>query len=876
MLRFFCLLLAVPLAAVEDAEFFEAKVRPILAANCYSCHTATAMSGLRVDSREALLKGGTRGPAIVPSEPMKSLLIQAVHRTNEKLKMPPTGPLAAADIATLIDWVKRGAPWPEAAKQLAASHRDFWAFRPAARIDPPAVENKAWVRTPVDNFVLSKLEQKGLAPVRAAGRRTWLRRVTIDITGLPPAPEEFDTFVNDKSSDAFAKAVERLLQSPHYGERWARHWLDLARYSDGRLAAGVDTPMPNAWRYRDWVVDALNKDLPYDRFVKAQIAADLLPDSQRDALLPGLGFQAIATNANDQVDVTTKVFLGLTVGCAQCHDHKYDPIPTRDYYSLLGVFRSSQSHDFPLVPDAEVKRYTEIKRRIDEVKETIDDYLISQQKQLVDTLARQTAQYMIATWKVAKSETPDKSGLDAETLDRWVAYLRNSDKEHPYLKPWFAVAGRNASEAEVRKAAEDYQKFALALIEEAKEVDDKNYVAFGGRKGMKDEKTRQYTNIVALPVLKFYQWRELANGPYNIDGFRAPSGVYYYGPKEIDRWITGFHRTHLETLRAEVAALEQKLPPIYPSLHTLREGPKPADARIAIRGEARNLGDVAPRGFLSALCDGEPKKFTQGSGRLELAEAIASPSNPLTARVMVNRIWQHHFGQGLVRTPSNFGAMGERPTHPELLDYLATKFIGSGWSMKAIHKEILLSNTYALSTDHDEKNLEADPDNRLLWRAHLRPRLDMEALRDSVLAVSGKLDRTAGGPASSLSDSNFRRSLYLTVSRTRLDATMALFDFPDPNATTEERPTTTGPLQGLFFLNSKFVSQQAGAFEQRIAQEAGDDPASRIGRAYRLLYGRPPDSNELRLGLEYVAVGGKSWQQYLQALLASAEFMSVN
>ncbi|MBL8178651.1 MAG: PSD1 domain-containing protein [Bryobacterales bacterium] len=868
--------------AQQDTEFFETKIRPVLAANCYACHTQSAMGGLRLDSREAAMAGGKSGAIIVPGDPAGSVLIQAVRRTHARLKMPPTAPLKASEVALLEDWVKRGAVWPASAPapsstakalSVTAEHRKFWSFQPLSSAPPPSGGDRAWIKTGVDAFILAKLRENKLSPNAPSDRTSLLRRVTLDLTGLPPTPEEAEAFRNDPSPDAFAKVVDRLLASPHYGERWARHWLDLARYSDGLLAAGTDTPLPNAFRYRDWVVDAFNSDMPYNTFVKAQIAADLLPPSERAALLPGLGFQAIVTSANDQVDTTTKVFLGMTVGCAQCHDHKYDPIPTRDYYSLLGIFRSSASHQTPLVSDAEAAAFEAQKKKVDAHKELINDFIADQQKLLADTLARHTARYIAAAWNKMQGRQPDLAGLDNETLSRWVEYLKSRDKEHPYMKDLYAVLDGGPSEAQVQQAARAYQKFVLELFEESKEVDDKNYVAFGGKKGMKDERTRQYTNIVSLPVLKFYQWRELASGPYNIDGFRAPAGIYYYAAKEMGRWMGGFAKAHLDTLRAELKALEAQLPPQYPFLHTLKEGPKPADVRVAIRGDNKTPGEIAPRQFLSVLCDGEAKRFEQGSGRKELAEAIAA--HPLTARVIVNRLWQHHFGAGIVRTASNFGQMGERPSHPELLDYLARKLVESNYSLKAIHREILLSNTYGLSSANQGAAAQVDPGNRLLWRANARPRLDMESLRDSVLAVSGNLDKARGGAAKPLSDDNKRRSLYLTVSRTRLDATMSLFDFPDPNATTEERPTTIGPLQGLFFLNSSFIAAQAKTLAARLDRESPAGPENRIRRAYALLFTREPDAAELRLGIEYTAKGNSAWPRYLQVLLGSGEFTSV-
>jgi mono/diheme cytochrome c family protein len=862
-------------AATDETEFFETKIRPLLAVNCHACHTRGALGGLRLDSREGVLKGGKSGKAVVEGKPDESLLMQAVRRTHSRLKMPPVGALTKEEVEALEEWIRRGVPWPEKQQQIAAAspsrisaeQRAFWSFQPVKKAVPPAVKNKAWPRTGIDRFILAKLEAANLKPAREADKRTWIRRATLDVTGLPPDPRDVDAFVNDKSASAKEKVVDRLLASPHYGERWARHWLDLARYSDGELGASVDTPLRNAWRYRDWVVEAFNSDLPYSTFVKAQIAADLLPETKEH--IAGLGFQALGEGANDQLDVTTKVFLGLTVGCAQCHDHKYDPIPTADYYSLLGIFRSTQTTEHPLVSEAEVERYKSQKKKIEALEETLTDYLADQTKQLTDLLARDTARYMVAAWKGVEEEP----GLDCETLSRWRTYLANPNKEHPYLKPWYDMLATNPTEAQVRGEAERYQQFILALLEEAKEVDDKNYVAFGGKKGLKDEKTRQYTNIVALPVLKFYQWREIANGPYSTDGFRAPAGVLYYGPKEIDWFLGGFAKEYVEKLRAEIKALEKDLPPLYPFLHSVKDAAKPDDIRIAIRGDSNTLGEIAPRRFLQILCDGEPARYINGSGRAQLAQAIASDTNPLTARVIVNRVWQHHFGKGIVRTPSNFGRMGERPTHPELLDYLAADFVANGWSLKKLHRNILLSSTYAQATG---PNPDADADNRLLSHFDLKHRLDMETLRDSVLTVSGKLDSAVGGAAKSIANDNFRRSLYLTVSRTRLDPAMALFDFPDANASADERTITAGPLQGLYWLNSEFVADQAKALAERLVNEAGVDTQQRIRRAYQLLYARLPDSGEVKLGVEYLRTGGDTWVQYLQSLISAAEFASVN
>lgn len=843
---------AFPLAAADGGEFFESKIRPLLATHCHACHTGGALGNLRLDSREGVLKGGKSGKAVVEGKPESSLLMEAVKRTHVRLKMPPVGALSEAEVKDLEEWIRIGLPWPETKQQVQATvtritpeQKSFWSFKP---LPPPSAE-------PIDSFINAKLRAAKIAPAKAADPRTWLRRVTLSLTGLLPTPEQADAFAAKPDK---AAAIDQLLASARYGERWARHWLDLARYSDGQLAASTDTPLPNAWRYRDWVVNSLNADLPFNTFAKAQI-------TETPGHLAGLGFQALGAGANDQVDVTTKVFLGLTVGCAQCHDHKYDPIPTKDYYSLLGIFRSTQTTQHPLVDESEVARYTAQKKKVDDLKEILADYLAEQTKQLTDLLARDTARYLLATWN------NKADGLDEETFKRWKTYLADTNKEHPYLKGWYDLLKSNPTEAQVKAEAEKYQQFVLELLDEAREVDDKNYVAFGGRKGQKNENTRQYTNIVSLPVLKFYQWRELAYKPYVTDGFKAPGGVYFYDAKSIDRFLGGIAKSYVEKLRTEIAAAEKELPPIYPFLHSVKDAEKPADIKVALRGDPKTPGEVAPRRFLQALCADEPPAYHVGSGRALLADNIIG--HPIAARVIVNRVWQHHFGKGIVRTPSNFGRMGERPTHPELLDQLAARFVAGGWSLKKLHREILLTDAYARAT---AANVEADPDNKLLAHFPLLHRLDMEAIRDSVLQVTGQLDTKAGGPPVPIADDNKRRSLYLTVSRTRLDPAMALFDFPDANNTTDERAITAGPLQGLYWLNSAFITRQANILDERLSKEA-KGVTDRIQRAYKLLYSRPPDPAELKLGAEYLSSAGpNAWPKYLQALLGSSEFSSVN
>jgi mono/diheme cytochrome c family protein len=907
--------------ATPEAEFFETNIRPSLVKNCYACHTASALSGLRVDSREALLKGGNSGPAIVPGKPEESLLIQAVQRTHTRFKMPPTAKMPDAEVASLVRWVKEGAVWPEspvaATKQetseykITKEQRSFWAFQPVLKPAVPDAGESTWPRTPIDRFILARLRQEGLKPVKEASRSSLIRRVTFDLTGFPPTPEEVAAFENDPSPNAFAKVVDRLLASPRYGERWARHWLDLARYSDGKLGASHDVPYPNAYRYRDWVIQAFNEDLPYDQFIKAQLAADLMTVPQRDKLLPALGFHALApvevagVPVDDRVDVTSRVFLGLTAGCAQCHDHKFDPIPTKDYYSLLGVFKSSEMTEIPLAPKTEVDAYREAKKRVDQQRAQVDAFVEHQAEQIVELLMARTSDFLMAAHKVSSAKVPvrdaaQKLELDEETLGRWVEYLADRNKEHPYLSKWYEAVERKAPEAELRALADAFQQDVLSVHRDKKAVDDRNYVKLGGAEGAKDSRKKQFTNLEFLPAEKGYLWRDLASAPFSLvgDGINFDGGLYYYGrlpkrdpvseegvvaasgsggPHRIERFLNGLWKTHYDLMQSRLARMKSELPKPYPFLHGMRDKSQPGNIRVHVRGEETNLGEEAPRRFFQVLCDSEPPLFSKGSGRLELAEAIASPTNPLTARVMVNRVWQLHFGNGIVRSTGNFGQLGERPTHPELLDYLAARLVEAGWSIKALHREILLSSVYALSTEIDAGNYAKDADNRLLWRFNPVQRLDAESLRDAMLSVSGLLDATAGGPPTPLSlASNHRRTVYGTIARTKTDMMLSVFDFPNPNQTSEERAVTVGPLQRLFFLNSDFMLRCSEALAKRLAVEEPSGDGARIERAYRLLFSRAPTPSELQLGLDYLKSQQNAWPLYAQALMASAEFSSLH
>ena len=878
----------------ETTDFFETKVRPLLASKCFACHTDAKLGGLRLDSRESAVRGGKSGPAIVPGNADDSLMIQAVSRKHERLKMPPSETLAEADVAILATWIKAGAVWPVAPvatvvapKTITPEQRAFWSFQPISKPAPPPIKNAAWAHGAIDRFVLAKLEQKGVDPNEAADKATLIRRATFDLTGLPPTPDEVAAFAADSSPTAFEKVVNRLLESPRYGERWGRYWLDFARYADGALGASKDTPYENAYRYRDWVISSLNQDLPYNRMLEAQIAADQFEDSDKQRYLPGLGFQALGDDKHERLDVTTKTFLGLTVGCARCHDHKFDPIPTADYYSLYGVLASTADYKFPLVPDEQVQTYKKAKERVDLVQEQIDDFVRLRGTELSEMLVLDTSRYLVAAWDKLHGTEAAMAGLEPEILDRWITYLKDPRKEHSNLKPWYEAKSRDGIVA----FADRFQQQAVALFTEKHEIDDRNYVKLGGAKGAKDERTRQYTNLESLEIEKYYLWRDLASDPFQRNGAYFPGGIYYYGltsrlrrdfetrgvgvpeVKDIDRFLSGPWQRHLDRLRAELDTLKKAMPPQYPFLHAIRDSDKPANERIHIRGDEKNLGAEAPRRFLSVLGEGEPKPFKQGSGRLEFARAISA--HPLAARVMANRVWLGHFGQGIVRSPSNFGQLGERPTHPELLEYLSARLVDSGWSLKTLHREIMLSSAYASSTQHSEKQAAIDPENRLLWRANLNPRLDAESLRDSMLFVAGRLSPESGGPPVPLDDNNTRRTVYGYIGRTTLDPMLSLFDFPNPNNTSEQRSNTLGPMQRLYFMNNEFVARQADAFAERI-KKLGQSDDERIQIGYQLAFGRAPSPDETRSSKDFLSASGGAWPQFSQALLTSAEFSSIN
>ena len=867
-------------SGADAVAFFETRVRPVLAENCFACHTSTKLGGLEITSRDALTKGGNSGPAVEPGHPERSLLLKAVSHTHERIKMPPQGKLSEEQISDIAAWIRDGAIWPATPEnqtsntfQVTDEQRKFWSFQPVREPEPPKIpaEDEA---APIDRFILATLEEKNLNTAPTADKRTLLRRAYLDLIGLPPTPEQVRTFVENDSPDAFAEGIDNLLASPRYGERWGRYWLDVARYSDDKLNSTQMEPYPHAYRYRDWVIKAFNDDMPYDLFVKAQIAGDFLEGGKDPNLVAGLAFYGLSPQfQDDRIDATGRGFLGLTVHCAQCHDHKFDPIPTEDYYALLGVFNSSEVDEFPLADEKTVESYEKQAKGIADEQKQLNDLLGTQARQLAEALAGNTAAYLEATWNILgprrrdTAEVAHEFFLDEETLERWVRYLGDSPRDHP-LFDHFDDFLADASPNNLRPWAVEMEALALDVLHEKHRIDKENKIRLGG-----EDSARKANEVEMLSLERdrHFLWRDLGSA----QAFDAPvefdHGVLYYLGGEIDRFLSATLRGHAYRLRAKVASLKDTLPEKYPFLHVVHDKDDPKNEHVYIRGSKDNLGAEVPRRFLTIL-GGKP--LQTGSGRLDLAEAIACSDNPLTARVMVNRIWLHHFGRGIVNTPSNFGRMGERPSHPELLDYLAASFVKSGWSVKAMHREIMLSATYARSSESIKKNEKIDPDNSLFWRANRR-RLDVEALRDSLLHVSGNLEILLGGEPTLISEpANRRRTVYSYVSRRKLDKSLGLFDFPNPNQTSPQRIGTNTPLQGLFFLNSEFIMRQAERLTDRLIGEIGGD-GKRIERAYWLVYGRAPTKEEMALGGDYLKSQDNSWPSYAQALLSANEFLYI-
>ena len=820
----FALLIAAPMFASAQTPrdeaaaiaFFEKKIRPMLAENCFNCHSTNTNTrgGLRVDDRNGLTIGGGRGPAVVPGHPEKSLLIQAVRRTHDTVKMPPKGELSEQQIADLTKWIKDGAAWPKAELPFSFGKnkakyeklkKEHWAWQPLIEPKTPAVKDASWARDDLDRFILAKLEVKGLKPGSDADPLTLIRRVTFDLTGLPPTPAELNEFIaawddaNAKRGVAFEKLVDRLLASPQFGERWGRHWLDLARYGESTGSAR-NLPYPHAWRYRDYVIDAFNNDKPYDQFIREQIAGDLLPaksQAERDTHLIATGFLALGVrdvnqrfkvrfvmdNIDEQIDAVTRTVLALTASCARCHDHKFDPIPTTDYYALAGIFHSSDP----------------------------------------------------------------------------CSGLRNK------------MGGGGL----------DYYNPDLLL-------------PLGGKSGP-DAKTAAKITVAKATLAKARA--DLLELGENLE-------KYPPGPEREKKLADA--RKRVNKVQAELIGLNDPAAHGAVAMGT-RDAKTVGDTEIRIRGEAEKLGPTVQRGFLTLFeIPNGPKINPQQSGRLELAQWLTHEKNPLTPRVMANRVWQHLFGQGIVASVDNFGVTGEQPANPELLDHLATRLMKDGWSVKKLIRAVVLSRAYQLSSETVDANGAVDPANRLTWRHNPR-RLDAEEIRDAMLSASGKLDRSRpnGSPAMDLkvielsntsplakkleedAKQSVRRSVYLPLVRLITPRALEVFDFAEQGLVVGNRDSTTVATQALYLLNDPFVRQQSQAVAQRALGVKDADEAARLQLAYRLTLCRPASAKEVERAqsylIDYEAAardGSKTpanarpaaWASFCQALLASAEF----
>ena len=920
-LLFLGLVITVGLSAAGEGEFFEKKVRPIFASKCQGCHSgANAKAGLDLTSGAGFRRGADSGAVVDSKDPRESRLLKAVGYLD-RVKMPPTGKLSDPELASLQEWVRSGAAWPGADSTAAAppkpggysrASREFWSFRPIQKHAPPNVRTSAWVRNEIDRFLLAKLEEKGLAPAREADKLTLLRRATFDLTGLPPSEAEIRAFLADDSPDAFERVVDRLLASPRYGEKWGRHWLDVARYADS-TGADEDHRYPYAWRYRDYVINAFNEDTPYDQFLREQIAGDLLPSTDGKEVntrgIVATGFLALGPKLiaeqdkvkmlydiiDEQIEVTSKAVLGLTIACARCHDHKFDPISTKDYYALASIFASSknleklegtvsQLYFAPLSEKSVTQTWEAHKKRAEEKQREIDALIAEEGRLYRDALAPRLADYMVAARAVYEGgenldEGAQKRRLDRTVLERWIAYLKPARERRVHLEPW-----QNAPSAKWESIAATYQRNFLgtaAMRRQAQEA------------WKRDVETAKAAGKAPPAAPQFF-----AGDDRYFTEVTSGKGPFALPEKDKEKVFTLAGRSRYTRLQEELQAIKEAAPPEPPLACGLAEGPV-VEQPVFHRGSPDAKGEIVPKRFPLVLAGDHQPAIERGSGRKELADWLSAPTNPLPARVMVNRIWQGHFGQGLVRTPSNFGITGERPTHPQLLDWLAGEFIARGWSIKSMHRLMMLSSAYRMSNETNGANREHDADNRLLSRFPMR-RLTVEEMRDSLLAIDGTLDLTMGGSLQSGdgTDKEFsdgrksldpaqskRRTVYLPLRRSNLPGILNLFDFGDATTHNELRSQTNVAPQALFMMNSGFAGQRAKALAERLAREGGSD-REKVVRGWLLVLGRPPSAAQAGEALQYVnrfptaeagaGRGAMAWTSFCKALMASNDFLYVH
>lgn len=939
--------LAALCSAQEGAEFFEKKIRPVLAEKCFQCHSSklkAPLGGLRIDTAEGLRKGGDTGPAIVAGDPAKSLLLTAIGYQKLELKMPPTGKLPDDVVADFRKWIEAGAidpraeapavtaPKPGAIDWTAA--RQFWAFQPIRKADPPPVDDSAWASGPVDRFVRAKLEAAKLKPAQPADKRVWLRRVTFDLTGLPPTPTEIAAYLKDTSGGAEKTVVERLLDSPHYGERWARHWLDLMRFAETN-GHEFDNNKPDAWRYRDYVIRAFNQDVPYDQFVREHVAGDLAPAKRRslDAAHwdSPLGtsvfwFGEVLNSATDsvksradavdnQIDVMSKAFLGLTVSCARCHDHKFDPIPTADYYALAGIMHSTglreavlDSPERAAAIEARAARIAAVNERIRELippppdgakparpegKPRPSDVVFEDFEGIgyEDWTASGAAFGNAPAHRIAPNQPLRGYAGEgiANSFGPGSERLAGSLTSRKFVMPKLWIHIRMSGTYQERPL-QDNAPVRVTLV--ADDHKSQNILP-SGKPGFEWRSVRMTKEIGRICYFEIVDRSQ--NGHIAVDKIvfsdesRPPAdpSANNDAPLRAEDLVTD---RKLAALQSERANLERDFP--ESAFGTIARDESPGNAKLHIRGSHKNLGTEVERGFLRVIAGENQQPVLAGSGRMELAQWLCDSSNPLTARVMANRVWKHHFGQGLVSTADNFGKTGERPSNPELLDYLASEFVESGWSVKQLHRTLVLSSAYRMSSKPDPAAVKLDPRNSLLHHMPVR-RLEAEAIRDSILAVSGQLDRTLYGPSvmphiskyqdgrgkpkSGPLDGKGRRSLYIQVRRNFITPMFLAFDYPLPISTIGNRGSSTVPSQALLMMNNEFVARSAEAWAARMKEEAAPAP-ERIDAMYLAAFGRKPETWERIESAKFVAAAkdpDKAWADLCHVLFNSAEFIYV-
>lgn len=909
-------------------QFFESKVRPILVESCFKCHGAKKQrGGLRVDSRAALLEGGDQGPALVPGHPEKSLLLKAVSHEDKDLKMPPSQKLRKEQIADLARWVKLGAPWPgggtvvktprKGEHTITDKDRTHWAFQPIQRPAPPVVKNAGWVTNPIDALILARLEAKGLAPSPPASKRELVRRLYYDLTGLPPTPAQVEAFANDSAPDAYTKLVDQLLESPRYGEKWGRHWLDLVHYAETN-SYERDNPKPHVWRYRDYVIRSFNADKPFDQFIKEQLAGDELPRKSADALIatgyyrlgiwddePSDPLQARYDMLDDIVATTGQVFLGLTFDCARCHNHKIDPIPQKDYYRLLAFFHNVNHYrnggptdEAPLLPDAETQRRLEVEER----------QIEQRRRELQTRVAALEKEFRVRAGQAKASIGTDLTNLGYRLYQGAWTRLPDFDR----LKP--TATGKlptNLFDLVVRPGNDNFGLvFEGTLLVPAAgkytfhlDSDDGSRLTINSARLIEHDGIhgvgKEHSATVALPAGRVPVRLDYFQGVYGLGlkvawsgpGFeRRPLSTLESGsiaPIDFAEYIRmrgaqflGRERyTEYVDLKRQIKALQRRRNvSVERCLCVTEAGRSAPPTHVLIRGNPHVKGDRVEPGFPVIFNLPEPKlpeptPTARSSGRRTvLANWIASPENPMTARVIVNRVWQQHFGRGIVRTPNDFGLQGSRPTHPELLDWLATELIAKGWRLKALHRIILTSSAYRMSSRGNPAALAADPANDLFWRFDMR-RLTAEEIRDSILAVGGTLNLKMYGPGvypsipkevlagqsvpgrgwgRSSPEEAARRSVYVHVKRSLLLPILESFDVAETDRTTPVRFATTQPTQALGMLNGEFLHEQAAQLARRLKREAGADATRQVRLALSLVTQRPPTDTEVRRGVALI------------------------